>query len=495
MKSPRAMHRAAAAALLLGAACSKRTAAPGDAGVGPECATRADCAAKGAGLVCGAGGACAPCVSDGQCALRERCDPATRRCVFRAGWGDVCALNGECAAGELCAQGLCTAAWSAVLCVSGACAVPGQRCNQANGVCEEDLGCLADADCAASELCNVPTNACVPRCTPESQAAVCAEGWKCVESRCSECADSSDCPGGLVCDRGKLQCALDPSQRCASDRDCAVGTVCTKATGFCTVPPRPCSSNEDCLPDQRCDVARGTCAARACPADRFEPNPDAAHATPLAEGSYAGLTLCEREEDWYSLSLVRGDRIALTVDADPLFESTLEASLLDAGGRALARGALALDYTAARAGVYDLRLRSTDAYVEYGLRLLVGKGTPCDDDRFEPDDDLPSAAALPGPGDYDKLTLCGLDTDYFRVEVPEGTALRIELDSNPTEGAANLVAYSPDGKAELARSPQLAPVQTVRVAADQARGGVVVKVAAQDSGAHAEYVLRVSYEP
>jgi Cys-rich repeat protein len=495
MKRPRAIPRALAALLLLAAACAKSSGAPGDAGAERECASRADCEAKGAGLVCGADGACAACVSDGQCALRERCDPGSRRCVFKAGWGGACALNDECAAGELCAQGLCVAARSAVLCVADACAVPGQRCNRANGVCEEDLGCLADADCAAGELCNVPTNACVPKCTPESQPSVCAPGQKCVESRCSECADSSDCPGGLVCDLGKLQCALDPSSRCATDRDCAVGLVCTKATGFCTVPPRPCSSNEDCLSGQRCDVAKGTCAARACPPDRFEPNPDAAHATSLAEGSAAGLTLCDREEDWFAMSLVRGDRISLTVDADPLFESTLETSLLDAAGRALAQGALALDYTVSRPGTYGLRLRSSDAYVEYGLRLLIGKGTPCDDDRFEPDDDLASAAVLPGAGDYDKLTLCGLDVDLFRIEVPQGKGLKVELESDPTEGAADLVVTSADGKTELARSLLLAPLQIAEVAAEKAQGAVVVKVAAQDASAHAEYVLRVSDGP
>ncbi len=493
--SPRAAApRAALAALLLLAACSKRAGGDGDAGA-PACASRADCAAEGAGLVCGADGACQACASDGQCELRETCDPASRRCVFRAGWGDACALNDDCAAGDLCAQGLCVAAKNAVLCVSGACAVPGHRCNPANGVCEQDLGCLIDDDCAAAELCNVPTHACVARCTADTAATVCAAGKKCVQDRCSDCADSSDCPGDLVCDLGKLQCALDPSSRCSSDRDCAVGYVCTTATGYCTVPPQPCSSNEDCLSSQRCDAATGACAARSCPADRFEPNGDAAHATPLAEGTLSGLTLCDREQDWYSLSLARGDRISLTVEADPLFETTLSAALLDPGGRVRAQGALALDYTASLAGTYDVRLQSTDAYVEYGLRLLIGKGTPCDDDRFEPDDDLLSAAALPGPGDYAALTLCGLDVDFFRVAVPAGQGLKVELDSDPTQGAADLAAYSADGATELAQSPQLAPAQVMEVPAEKAQGGVLVKVSAEDSGAHAAYVLRVSYEP
>jgi hypothetical protein len=215
----------------------------------------------------------------------------------------------------------------------------------------------------------------------------------------------------------------------------------------------------------------------------------------LTAGSYASLTLCDREQDWYSLELVRGDRIDLLVDADALFESTAEAQVVDASGRVLARGALALDFTASHDGRYDLRLQSTDAYVDYGLRLLIGKGTPCDDDRYEPDDDLSSAAQLHAAGDYDKLTLCGLDVDLFLVDVPQGKALKVELDSIPTEGAADLAVYTADGKTELARSPSVAPVQTVQVDAAKAQGRVAVKVAAQDAGAHAEYVLRVSYEP
>jgi hypothetical protein len=361
-------------------------------------------------------------------------------------------------------------------------------------VCEQDLGCLADDDCAPSALCNVPTNACVPRCTDETRDKVCAAGQKCVESRCADCADPSDCPGGLVCDRRQLRCLADPSSRCANTRDCAVGLVCSKATGFCTVQPGPCSSNEDCLPDQRCDAARGACLARACPADRFEPNQDASAARTLVAGTTPGLTLCERQQDWYSLALARGDRIGLFVDADALLESTMDTRLLDAAGRTRAAGALALDYTVARDGSYALRLQSTDAYVEYGLRLLVGKGTPCDDDRFEPNDDLSSAAGIHAPGELDKLTLCGLDVDYFLVDVPAAAGLRVELDYAPTEGAADLVAYTADGKAELGRSLVVAPSQTIELTAAQAQGGVAVKVAAQDAGAHAEYVLRVIHE-
>lgn len=483
-------------ALLL-ASCAKAPAPAGpDAGPDLSCATRADCLAKGeehAGEICSAEGRCGPCASDGQCALRERCEPERLRCVFKPGWGEDCAENSACAAGELCVQGLCVPEGEATLCSAGRCLAEGQRCNRANGVCEQDIGCLEDADCSAVEVCNVPTHACVPACTPETKDEVCALGQKCLDRRCTDCEDSADCPGGMVCDRDRLACVVDGSARCLSDRDCAAGLVCNRAAGFCTAAPPPCLSNEACLADERCDVALGACVRRACQPDRLEPNPSAAESRPIAAGEYSGLTLCGGEEDWYSVRLARGDRLDVFVEADALFHEVLEAQILDGSGRVLAAGGLAVEKTVSVDATYHLRLKARDAFVEYGLRVAVAKGTPCDDDRFEPNDLLAAAAPLSGAGELDKLTLCGGDRDLFDVAVPSGRGLQVELHYVPTEGPADLVVWALDGTTVLARSAETAPVQVVDVPASKiASGHVLLGVLALDARARAEYFLRLA---
>ncbi|MGC4121799.1 MAG: hypothetical protein QM765_45920 [Myxococcales bacterium] len=487
-----------AAALLLCACPSKNPTPPGaDAGT-RECTTRADCKAKGGDLeqmTCLPDFTCGQCSSDGQCELREKCDPTKRLCGFKTGWGDDCSANADCTAGQRCVQGLCVSEKDAVLCSAGRCLADGMRCNQANGVCEEDIGCLSDKDCSTGELCNVPTNACVLRCSEETQATVCGAGQKCLDSRCTDCADSSDCPGGMVCDRGRLTCVVDGSARCLSDRDCSAGLTCNRATGFCTPTPPPCLSNEDCFSDERCDIAAGKCVKRACQPDRYEPNAAMAEAAPIVSGDYANLTLCDGEQDWYSVKLTRGDRFDVFVDADPLFQDVMDTRLLDGTGRVLGQGALALDRTVSLDGTYYLRMQTSDAFVDYGLRIAISRGTPCDDDAFEPNDTAASAASLHDQGDYDKLTVCGLDRDWFLLDVPAGKKLRVELNYVPTEGAADLFVFAKDGTTQLGADQVTNPVQTVVVeAAAIVDGQVLIEVASLDERASAEYWLHVAYE-
>ncbi len=477
-----------------GGACSKDQApAAPDAAI--ECASRAECTAKGAGLVCSATGQCVGCASDGQCELRERCDSQKARCVFKPGWGASCAKNDECQAGQLCVQGLCVAEKDATLCVQGTCLAAGQRCNRGNGVCEEDVGCLRDADCAESELCNVPTNACVERCTAETKAEVCEAGQLCLENRCTDCGTDADCPGGMVCDKGRLGCVVDGSRRCLSDRDCAAGFTCDRAAGFCTSKVPPCLSNDDCLAGERCDLASGKCLVRACQPDRYEPNGSATEARGLTAGDFAGMTLCDGEQDWYSVKLTRGDRLDVFVDADPLLHDRFHSRIVDGQGRILAEGGLAVERTVSEDGTYFLRFESDDAFVVYGLRLAIARGTPCDDDRFEPNQTFAAAASLHAQGDYDKLTVCGRDQDWFRLDVPAEKGVRVELHYVPSEGAADLAVWTSDGVKLLAKNDATGPVESVVVPASEiADGQVLVQVASLDDRAHAEYFLRVVYE-
>ncbi len=492
------IRRAAILSLLVLTACPPDVQLPPQPDAGPpvaQCATRQDCTDNGEkGRICSPNNTCERCTSDGQCDLRELCDPTSQLCVYKAGWGEECKLNEDCSVGRLCVQGLCVLEQDVTLCQAGRCLADGQRCNQVNLVCEEDIGCLADTDCSPEELCNLPTNQCVLRCEPERQAELCAAGQKCVNNRCTDCSDNSDCPGGLVCDIGKLRCVSDGAARCATNRDCQVGLVCNRATGFCTIKPPPCRSNEDCLADERCDVPSGSCVRKACQPDRYELNDEAQQATPLVAGTFPNLTLCGGELDFYKFQLTRGDHLDVFVDADPLLQDVMDARLLDDTGRIITRGNLALDRTVSRDGDYFLRMNATDDFVLYGLRVSISRGTPCDDDAWEPNDDKLTAGSIATAGEYDRLTLCPQDVDQFFVEVPNGSGLTVELHSIPTEGDIDLTVFSDDGNSELGRSATTNAVESVSVNASAVSNGkVLVKVSSQDTRTRNEYFLRISY--
>ncbi|HEU4383808.1 MAG TPA: peptidoglycan-associated lipoprotein Pal [Anaeromyxobacteraceae bacterium] len=97
-------------------------------------------------------------------------------------------------------------------------------------------------------------------------------GKVCVEGRCQECGQDTDCKAGFVC-RGN-KCV--PRPECEKESDCPAGKTCE--AGRCVaVAPRPeCGADADCGPGQACEngkcVTRVAAAPPGCPADgKYEP--------------------------------------------------------------------------------------------------------------------------------------------------------------------------------------------------------------------------------
>ncbi len=452
----------ALALCLHSAACSDGAGADSDAGAStaePTCARRADCEALGpehAGLVCGALGRCEPCASDGQCRLKERCDPQTARCTFKDGYGDECTFNDECAAGAFCVQGLCLPALDVALCAEGRCLMDGQRCNALNGVCEADLGCLEDGDCAEGELCNLPTHGCVTRCTAESAPYLCLPGELCLTDRCSACAVDADCAPGMTCDVEALACVLDDGgvARCSSERDCALDQICDPDLGICVEKKPACTSDESCASSERCEIASGKCLPRDCAPDRFEPNDsfEAARAAErtLAEGSFEGLTICGADVDFHAIDLARGDSLTALLDADLLLEGRVGIAILDPLERQLGAGSLAASGVAVMDGRHAIRVAATGqtsgARVDYGLTLSLSTGTPCDFDAFEPNDTPGTASRIEAEGSFEGLTICGAEADFFLIRAPGSAGVRLLAEVTAGSAALDVEEIEP-GKA------------------------------------------------
>jgi hypothetical protein len=470
------------------AGCPKSKTGGTDAGRAPECSTRADC---DAGLVCTPNFFCDACSSSGQCSVKETCESQSRLCSLKPGWGTQCVANQDCQAGSWCKQGLCLDRSQVSLCPLGTNAEcpQGLRCNVSTTVCEEDLGCSTNDDCSGGEVCNVGSRVCVPRCTVETQATVCAAGERCVSERCVQCASNAECGVGLICNTTG-QCAA--GDRCYTDRDCLVPLSCFVQTGACLPKPPPCISDDDCTSLQRCAVSSGLCVPKACQPDRYEPNNDASKAFNVAPGAYRKLTLCEADVDWFAIALNRGDQLGVNLDADPFSENAYTTVIKDPTGRTVSGGHLLVSYVAPVSAQYDVVISATDAFQSYDVTFLVSRGTPCDDDANEANDDSSHATALNSSTQIEGA-ICPQDQDWFRATVPPAkgvSATLINYDSS--KGLLRVCVLASDGVTALGCSDDLNP--QVTVSSSQVNGSTaLIRVVGSTDRIANPYTLHVEY--
>lgn len=454
----------------------------------PECERRADCEG---GLVCSDEGRCTECESPGQCLLRETCSLDTKKCVFREGWGNNCSTNEECQAGEWCMQGLCRDRSVVNLCPSGQSSEcpDGFRCNTTTSVCDEDLGCAENADCASNEVCNKGLHACVPRCSAETQGTVCSGAERCINEMCVQCGGDSDCDPGLTCDAAG-QCRA--GEYCYTNQDCKIPLVCYVPTGKCLDKPPPCVSDAYCLKTQRCEVATGKCVARACQPDAYEPNNDTSKAYG-AQGNreYTALTLCANDIDYYSLLLRRGDQLGVNVSGDQFAEQTFSTLVQDSTGRVVASGKMLSSFVAPTEATYFVVISTTDQFQKYSVHFLLSRGTPCDDDTHEPNDTAATAKPLNQATQLEGR-VCPQDNDYFSLNVPASKGARVSLiNYASTGGLLTLCLF--DGATQLGCSDDAAtPLVDIPAAA---AGGktLTARVYAADARVQNSYTFKAEY--
>ncbi len=431
----RAFALATGIAFLLGCSGGKPTVP--DAGPPPDaggCESRADCPS---GEVClvplidggvdggmaqppvdGGFGMCTFCTANGQCLPQELCAADSGLCTFLPGWGDACSKNSDCPLGqtpEYCVQGLCQPQSQVTFCQRGRCGSQ-QRCNQTNNVCEEDLGCLSDQDCTATQVCNLGTRECEARCDPMDAGAVCDPVQQCVNDRCVDCTTDAQCGPGLTCDVVAGRCSAPGI--CYSNANCPPGQVCNPASQTCGDPPPPCTSNNNCPNGFVCDVTLGQCTPGTCEPDAFSPNQTLATAAPIVTSvSYTNLTLCgPSDEDWYSIALNSGDTIQVTVNVDATGAGySFVVSLFDGTGALVGPaglpGALVLNRTVNQTATYYLQMTDGDTQAAYGFYTQVAHGPPCT--STYPNQSL--ATALPIDGGLGSTILCPGLSDYYSI--------------------------------------------------------------------------------
>lgn len=163
----------------------------------------------------------------------------------------TCGFDYDCGPGLVCGNGQCVLACDAespcdpgFACVGGGCLVDpaNPQCadsNECDGL--ECVGgfcstlCASHADCAADQLCDGTSGACIPNNAPvplcDETVACPGQGQACLEGVCHyECVEVADCK--LIdarfdaCDRGFCKTDLEANPECTAASPCAGGEAC-----------------------------------------------------------------------------------------------------------------------------------------------------------------------------------------------------------------------------------------------------------------------------
>jgi hypothetical protein len=145
--------------------------------------------------------------------------------------------------------------------------------------------------------------------------------------------------------------------------------------------------------------------------------------------------------------LQRGDQLGVNVEGDPFAEFSFSTVILDGSGRVLASGRMLALFVAALPGTYTVRVSTLAPAQRYDVGFFLSRGTPCDDDRQEPND-TPVTAKPYVLGTVVDGVICPQDWDHFTLSVPEGRGARASLTNySAASGLLRLCLF--DGATEL----------------------------------------------
>jgi hypothetical protein len=124
------------------------------------------------------------------------------------------------------------------------------------------------------------------------------------------------------------------------------------------------------------------------------------------------------------------------------------------------------------------------------VTFLRSRGTPCDDDGYEPNDVSTQATAVNSAQQVEGV-ICPQDVDYFSIPVPAGKGLKVSLVNYvAAKGLLNMCVF--DGTNSLGCSDDVAP--SVTVPSGMAAGKTLrVKVAGSLERISNTYTLKVEF--
>jgi|GEM_PF-996841 len=184
-----------------------------------------------------------------------------------------------------------------------------------------------------------------------------------------------------------------------------------------------------------------------CSDDAFEPNGGQPSASPVAAGTYNGLTLCDPDEDWFEVSGALGEQIDLDLSFQQA-EADIDVFLYDAGGAPLGSATSTTDdeslsYVVQVAGLHYAQVVLTQDFGDPGTQydLTVGLNPAvCQNDPNEPNDTDVDATVIV-PGSYPSLNLCPADEDWFAVELGPNDLVELDVVFAHAAGDIDVTLY------------------------------------------------------
>jgi hypothetical protein len=185
---------------------------------------------------------CGACTADVECASGSKCvqvgTDGRRFCLEECAGAADCAADEQClprGASQVCAP--ISNSCSDAECTLDPTSCTGETPNFNPDSCE-CVGCAADTDCNAGEICIPTTGECTAAGEPCTRITDCASPNICNTEigRCVECITAGDCPSGEICSRGVCsECTCPEGQTCNLVGECVTGGD-----------PGACTSDAEC---------------------------------------------------------------------------------------------------------------------------------------------------------------------------------------------------------------------------------------------------------
>ncbi len=196
-----------------------------------------------------------------------------------------------------------------------------------------------------------------------------------------------------------------------------------------------------------------------CSDGGYEPNDEAADATPIGAGDQTGLLICQTDPldvDWYSLSILDGERLHFSIAFDHN-QGDLNLYMYESDGTTQVDSSTG--YSSDTEEVQSPRARGDSTYlvkvvpysasyiyfdVTYDMSVTVDPPIVCNDDGWEPNDDFDHATALSLPG-IDDMIMCPGDADIFAIDAVRTDRLNFLLVNESGLGDLDLYVYDSTG--------------------------------------------------
>lgn len=231
----------------------------------------------------------------------------------------------------------------------------------------------------------------------------------------------------------------------------------------------------------------------SCLEDSHEPNDSFTGSEFLDPGSYGDLRLCGDNHDWF-LFAVLSPEVAITVDSYGS-NSTVTEIVNNSGQKVqqAATGSFTANITAQMlpSGMVGLHIYSESGQPATYAVSVVPQSQSCQGDELEPND-TPAKAVLVGEGEFNDLTVCPGDQDYFRLEIPSGTTLSALVDHSVAQGDLDLFLLGSDGNTVLSQAQTSTDDEVLSSSIPQ--GGTHYLRVQGFNGSAAGYNLVVTYD-